>query len=319
MSKKLIAVASAAALALTGLVGVAPAMASAPSIAIDGGTGSGTSSDPQVITVPYNNTLDHAGTPETAVEFVIGTSPALAIGDVITVTATGDVKLVEAEVTAANANFNVTTLGKTSLTYTKTNATAVTFFAYTTKVTTGTVKVDITRTGLATSNTYHIKGGTGLKHTVSDVAGVPVTLLNTKTATISFTVKDVFGNLIENDAATISASNTRVNMGAPTWNATSKKYESVMTSPSSGAFVATLVLGGADIAGMADAADTISAVVNSPAAAAANAAATAQIAALTAQLADSRSKATSVTKKRYNTLARKWNRAFPSQAVKLKK
>jgi hypothetical protein len=26
-----------------------------------------------------------------------------------------------------------------------------------------------------------------------------------------------------------------------------------------------------------------------------------------------------VTKKRYNTLARKWNRAFPSQAVKLKK
>jgi hypothetical protein len=319
MSKKLIAVASATALALSALVGVAPAMASAPSIALAGGTGSGTSAAPQVISVPYNNTLDHAGTPETAVEFVIGSSPALAIGDVITVTATGDVKLVEAEVDTANANFDVTTLGKTSLTYTKTNTTAVTFFAYTTKVTTGTVKVDITRTGLSTSNTYYIKGAAGLKHTVSDVAGVPATLLNTKTATISFTVKDVFGNLIENDAATISASNTRVNMGAPTWNATTKKYESVLTSPSSSAFVASLDLGGADIDGMADAADAISAVVNNPAVATANAAATAQIAALTAQLAASRPIATSVTKKKYNTLARKWNAAFPSQKVALKK
>jgi hypothetical protein len=44
-----------------------------------------------------------------------------------------------------------------------------------------------------------------------------------------------------------------------------------------------------------------------------------QVATLQAQLANSRAKATSVTKKRYNTLARKWNAANPGARVALKK
>jgi hypothetical protein len=44
-----------------------------------------------------------------------------------------------------------------------------------------------------------------------------------------------------------------------------------------------------------------------------------RIAVLTTQLAASRPIATSVTKKRYNTLARKWNAANPGAKVALKK
>jgi hypothetical protein len=45
----------------------------------------------------------------------------------------------------------------------------------------------------------------------------------------------------------------------------------------------------------------------------------ANVTALTAQLAVSRLIENSVTQKKYNTLARKWNAAFPSQRVALKK
>jgi hypothetical protein len=62
-------------------------------------------------------------------------------------------------------------------------------------------------------------------------------------------------------------------------------------------------------------ADKFTTVINNTTQAAVDA----QVAALTAQLAASRPKAKSVTKKRFNTLARAWNRAFPSQAVKLKR
>jgi hypothetical protein len=320
MSKKLIAVASAAALALTALVGVAPANATAPSIALTatGSAGAGTSSSPYELDVPAGNIIDTSA--ETAITFTIGTSPALAIGDVITVTATGAVKLLETEVETASANFNASTLGKSSLAYTKTNDTAVVFFAYTTSTTAGTVKIDIARTGVSTSNTYHIEGVPGPKHTVANVTGLPTTLANTATATVNFTVNDVFGNVIENKESDISTGTERTGgFGFITWNASKKAYQSTLTSGSSSVFLASIDLKGSDVVGMPKASDVISAIVNNPAAATANAAATAQIAALTTQLAASRPIATSVTKKKYNTLARKWNAAFPSQKVALKK
>jgi hypothetical protein len=316
MSKKLIAVASAAALALSVLVGVAPASATAPSIAVLGGTGAGTSaSAPVEISVPYNNTIDHdgSGSIDTAAKFTIGTNPALAIGDVITVTPSADVRLVESEIEAASANFNASTLGKTSLTFTKTNTDAVEFYAYTTKAAIGTVKIDISRTGLNTSTTFYIEGLPGLKHTVANVTGLPTTLANTASAVVNFTVNDVFGNVIEDEEADISADTVRAGgFGLITWNASKKAYQSTLTSGSSSVFLASIDLKGEDVLGMPDAADVISAIVN-------NAGVSDQIASLTAQIAalqvivDRK-----VTKKRYNTLARKWNRAFPSQKVWVK-
>jgi len=303
MSKKLIAVASAAALALTALVGVAPAMASAPSIAWEG-TGGTTASAPTEIVVPYNNTVVHDATPDTAVEIVIGTSPALVIGDVVTITATGSVKLLESEITAASANFNASALGKTSLTYTKTNTTAITAYAYTTSTTVGTVKIDIARTGLNTSNTYYIEGTPGLKHTVKNVSGVPATMTATATSVVEFEVYDVFGNVIEDEEAAVSSGTTRTNMGLITWSATKKKYQSTLTSAGTSPFVASLDIGAATVLGMPSPADSIVAVINNTGVAAQITALTAQITALTAD---------------YNALAAKWNKRVASKTAPKKK
>ena len=323
MSKKLIAVAAATALALTGLVGIAPAMANTPNIAItENAPGAGTSADPYILDVPAQNVIQtaaHSVTPTggsaadtfTAITIAVGSSTQLAIGDTVTITATGAARLLEAEVGAASSNFNASTLGKTSFTYTQTTAGSRTVYAYTTSTAAATVVVAISRTGLNSSTTYHLKGKEGPKHTVRNVSGLPATLANTATATVSFEVYDVFGNVVEAAAAAVSLANTRVQMGAPTWNATTKKYESVLTSNSSSAFVGSLDIGAITIAGMPAPADSLAGVVNSPGASTQITSLTEQIASLTAQLA------ASVTKVKYNRLARKWNRANPSNKVKL--
>ena len=323
MSKKLIAVAAAAALALTGLVGVAPANATAPNIALTatGSTGTGTSADPYLVDVPANNVIQTANVTtnsvvtNTAITFTIGGSTALAAGDVVTVTASGPVRVIRSEVAAASNNFDASTLGLTSISSTRTNADTMVFYAYTTSASVaGTVVVNIVRstgTTVNTSTTYNIQGVAGPKHTVNVVTAAPLTLANGATATVGFTVSDVFGNVIENEAAAISAANTRSKMAAPTWSASKKVYESVVTSDSNGPLVASLDIGAASVDGMKAPADTIVAVINNPTATAQAASLTAQVAALTAQLA------ASVTKVKYNKLARKWNRANPSNRVKL--
>ena len=303
MSKKLIAVASAAALALTALVGIAPASATTPTITetTTGSTGSGTAAAPYVVDVPDEGKIQLA-TDNTAISIEAG---SLAIGDVVTFTSTGAVKLLETEVAAASKNFNATTLGKSSFTYTKTNTTAVTIFAYTTSTTAGTVVATITRTGGTTiSETFHVEGLEGVKYNVTNVSGMPTSLGNTATATVSFTVTDAFGNLVENEAAAVSAGNTRSNVGAPTWNASKKVYEVVVTSPSSSAFVASLDIGAAAVDGFASAADSFAGVIN-------NTATVSQITALTAQV-------TALTAD-YNALANKWNKRVASRTAPKKK
>jgi hypothetical protein len=303
MSKKLIAVASAAALALTALVGVAPASATTPTIAetATGSTGSGTAAAPYVVDVPSAGKIQVA-TDNTAISIL---ADSLAIGDVVTFTSTGAVKMLETEVTAASKNFNATTLGKSSFTYTKTNTTAVTIYAYTTSTTVGTVVASIARTGGTTiSETFYIEGLAGVKYKVASVVGMPTSLSNTATATVSFQVTDAFDNVIENDAANISTGNTRSNVGAPTWNATKKVYEVVVTSPSSSAFVASLDIGAATIDGFSSPTDSFAGVIN-------NSVTVSQITVLTAQV-------TSLTAD-YNALAAKWNKRVAAKTAPKKK
>jgi hypothetical protein len=241
-------------------------------------------------------------TDETAISIEAG---SLAIGDVVSFTSTGAVKMLETEVTAASKNFNATTLGKSSFTYTKTNTTAVTIFAYTTSITAGTVVATITRTGGTTiSETFHIEGEAGVKYNVTNVTGMPTSLSNTATATVSFQVTDAFGNLVEAAASAVSADNTRSNVGAPSWNASKKVYEAVVTSPSSSAFVASLDIGATAIDGFASPADSFAGVINNTTTVAQVTSLTAQVTALTAE---------------YNALAKKWNARVDSKRAPKKK
>jgi hypothetical protein len=340
MSKKLIAVASATALALSALVGIAPAHATVgfefnPST---GGSTTGTqdgltAATANTVPVPSANVLAATQAAAVTVDTArIVRVTGVASGDTVTVATTGTVKVLESLVgyATASVNYNVANVGATS--WTKSFSTAagnvpaggnldLNFF--TTSDVTGSAVITLTRTGLTSSKTYYFKGVAGAAHTVKGLTGVPTSLAKDATATFSFQVTDVFGNAVEAQQVTtssfytISPANATIAKATGTdgngWDSSSKTYKMTLTGVNSDPYVFKMDLDfTAAAAGLAATADTSSAVINNPAVAA-------QVATLTAQIATMRPKATSVTKKRYNTLARKWNAAFPSQKVKLKK
>jgi hypothetical protein len=252
----------------------------------------------------------------------------VAAGDTITVTTAGGVKVLESLTgyNDASVNFNVANVGATSWTKTFTadpGSNQVDLYFFTTSTSTGTAAITASRTGTSVAKTYYFKGIAGGAHSVVGLAGVPTSLAKDATATASFTITDVFGNAVEgrnviSGGASWTASPAHATIAAATgttdgWDATAKNYKVTLTGVKADPFVLSYDLDFTPAeAGLKDTVDTFSTVVNF-------AGAGEQVAALTAQLAASRPKATSVTKKKYNTLARKWNRAFPSQAVKLKK
>jgi hypothetical protein len=315
MSKKLIAVASAAALALTALVGVAPAMAAPAGALTDftaGTAGTGTSAAPYLISVPSANSLVAAAN---AVTYTIS---GLATGDAVRVDTTGGIKIMTSITlfTGPSSGVNVSTLGTTSYSTTTDDDGSIVLKMFTTSTTAGTIVMTTTRTGLSASSTTYLQGTVTAdgEHTISAVAGVPATMAKLATAALTFTVKDVFGNAVEADVS-ILALTAQTNLSVITWDATAKVYKTTLTAPSAGAFVATIDLGAAEVAGLADTSDAAVLVVNG----AANATATTQIALLVAQLAALQIiKDRKVSKLKYNRLARKWNAAFPSQKVWVK-
>jgi hypothetical protein len=322
MSKKLIAVASAAALALTALVGVAPASATVTLTVSGTDSGAGTSASPYLESVPVANILDAATS--------IAVAATTTVGDVMTVTATGGVRILDV-VTGTDADKLYTAASGTQ-SYTATaTTTSTSFIVYNTSTTAGTIQVSLkSATASATGAPVYVQGVVGTSYNFNVVA--PTTTTTNTASEVLITVTDQFGNALENVAAastliagadSVAGLGTLPTLGAATWDATRKVYVaslSAVTTPTEFAYILTVASGDvADVGGLAKANRGGFFQINSAATATANAAATAQIAALTAQLAASRPKATSVTKKKYNTLARKWNAAFPSQKVALKK
>ena len=338
MSKKLIAVASAAALALTALVGVAPASATAATIVYSDedsatATNGTTSATAFAINVPQGNDLVSAtGATNSVLKIVVSN---LVVGDTVKVDVTAPAKITTALI-AQSSLVNVTTLGASSVTDTVAAGSTSTLYVYTTSTTVvSTINISITETdGTTKSTTNAVRYVKGQSNSTANndtnaykVAKLtaPTTLASGVAGEVTFNVHDAFGNVLEgpaNIAGALTAS-TGTTDGIATWDAVRKLHVAKITSTTANPFVLTVDINGTENAptnlGLGASATTSALIVNSPAVASANAALTAQVAALTAQLADSRSKATSVTKKKYNTLARKWNRAFPSQAVKLKK
>jgi hypothetical protein len=338
MSKKLIAVASAAALALTGLVGIAPASATAPVFTLNAqldvgsfGSEAGTSAAlANTVAVPSLNKLvatDVEGDSTDTARIVEVSN--VDSGDTITVKTTGAVKVLESLTGygAASVNFNVANVGATTWTKSFSDAAGnvpgdgdVDLFFFTTSTETGTAEITATRTGTTVTKTFYFEGIAGAAHTVKGLTGVPTSLAEDATATFSFTITDVFGNAVESEDVTatytISPANATIAAATGTssgWDASAKNYKMTLTGVNSDPYVFKMDLGFTDAAlGLPAVADTSSAVINNPAVAAQVATLTAQIAAL--QVIVDRK----VTKKRYNTLARKWNRAFPSQKVWVK-
>jgi hypothetical protein len=318
MSKKLIAVASAAALALSALVAV-PASAAPFSVSNLEGANSGagaTASDPAKIHVPSTDVLrfaeDGGSTTGTVIRF-----PVIASGSgvAVTVTATGSVKLLTAT-QLATATTTVKT-GTSTLSLTSDGSSAAEFYVYNTSTTTGTVTVN---EGVASTIRY-IQGVTGSYNAYTMNFKAPSATSPGANIEFSGTVVDMFGNNVEDVdfvAVGLGGNLTGSTSPSPDYDAVSKVYSFEVANRNTAGNAAWSI--SLDAATKADekkssfgaqvsnqfftvnAAD-LSAVVT---------ALNAQVAAL--QVIVDRK----VTKKRYNTLARKWNRAFPSQKVWVK-
>jgi hypothetical protein len=320
MSKKLIAVASAAALAISALVAVPASATGIASVAIDAATG---------ITTSHTSRTTHAVAPQSAmtsrtldyradnsssrnvVRFVVSTTAATTP---VTVTASEGVTVSDTLVDAAGDALNITA-GKTSLSGAAVSS-SYTFYAWTTSTTPGTVVI----TTATTTLTYYVKGVAGGAYNLVGVK-FPTAIIsgeansNENKNVVSFSVTDVFGNVLTSGVDAVLSGVGASFSGKATYNTTRKVWESNVFGAATANVSMQLDLTATDLSANGFAKPVIYAFSSVSGASLAErvTALTAQVAALQATLANR------VTKKRYNTLARKWNKAFPTQKVALKK
>jgi len=294
LKKPLIAIASAVALVTSALV-AAPANASvsaALTINTVSVTAAATTADPVLIPVPADNSVDAAD----ALRVVV-TVPA---NTVVSASATG-VRLVSALATVAAPV--TASAGSGTFSANSGSGTTVTFFAFTTSTTAGSVVVTVG----GSSVTYVIKGNAGpaynLTASVPTVAGLGVDVEFTANVT------DVFGNAVTNASITTSVLRGTVKT-ALTYDATDKRYEGVITTPTAAGPVAGIAtIAATDVTGLAKAVKEVSFSI-----AAADLAG--QVVALQAQLAAA-TKLAATNKVKHNNLVKRFNKITKGKKAKL--
>jgi hypothetical protein len=329
MSKKLIAVASAAALALTALVGIAPASANTFGVAVvnasaipsgqtaQSGDTAGTSFGilvPSGDVVRAGDAANGNNTTTTALRVTVTKSSSTAT---VTATATGGALLYNDTTLAANA---ATAGGAKTLSDATTGATSV-FHVATTSTAASTVVFSDSN---GNSKTIFIKGNSTWAYTMNFTATTATGISGE--ITMTGTVKDVFGNdlstaLVNTDfgISTLGGNLTGAAVADPTtanfaYNTTTKVYTIKATArDSAGVQAVSLVIDGANKASLKLAAFPAAVTsqffsINVQDLAAAVTALNAQVAALKAD---------------YNALAERWNKRVaskkaPKKAVTLK-
>jgi len=300
MSKKLIAVASAAALALAALVGAPASAATFGVVVAETVAGSGSASDAYTVNVATSNVIrgETVTTDTTAVKFTVTPTSSTST---IAVTATGGVKLLSSSDEALD---KAATYGSTSLT--GIGATYV-FYAANQSTTSGTVTV------VEGGNTYiaYIKG--------VSAKGYTLTLTGAASASVGgsykmvATVKDMFGNPTAgltaasftvtgsgSADATITETSTETGTGTGVYNLSAP----VGSFDSAGPGLITVTLAAAAVydenaTAFGDLTGAATLIVNSADSATALQAAQSQITTLQASIA--------ALTADYNALAKKWN------------
>jgi len=311
MSKKLIAVAAAAALALTGLVGIAPANAAITvtyKVANNAGTDDTANTyatsalataGSAAIDVPANNTLEYTAT--SARSSLMKVTVTTVSGDAVTATATGAKIVDEAtdddnDYTSANGS---TTFSKTATT------TSVEFYVFATS--TANASLAVSKGG--NTETVWFKSNAGSAYNVSVTAPKTVTDAYPTTKNVVVKVTDVFGNLIKTGTPVtveVAGSGSAVETATPAYSSTLLGHATSIKAAAAGNFGLSVKITTApdDVDGLADAVDTYFTTVGSADLAAQVTALTAQVAALTAD---------------YNALAKKYNKKVKkSKRVALK-
>jgi hypothetical protein len=326
MSKKLIAIAAAAALALTGLAAVPANASTISSVKIadsatpspSAGTASHVDSDSAVKAatwasarnVVFGTDADSYSATRTAVRFEVLTSDTSSV----VVTATGGVKLATA-VSVAGVALKVDA-GSTTLTGATTAGSATTltytFYAWTTNTTAGKVVIETP----GSKNTYYVKGTEGPAYNLASVT-FPTSLTTGQTdGKLTYTLSDAYGNLIADGTKLTPTGFGSGTNGAATWNATTKVYSSTLGTVSEANVALSISLPAFDgtdytTVGFAKRVSTAFKLVSAADLAT-------QVTALTAQVATLTASVTALTTD-YNNVAKKYNKLVKkSKRVALK-
>jgi hypothetical protein len=324
MSKKLIAVAAAAALALTGLVAIPASATGTYTVAITGGSDVTGGSTAALALVHYS-LEENELVANTSVKFVVSATNGRTT-DSVTVTPAAGVRVLE-DITDDAGDPKATTAGQATALTLKMVSGKATFYAYTTSTTAGTVTVSSNNN----STTYYVKSLAGSAYNVA--ATFPTSLVKDGSAKVYAKVTDVFGNEIDNarsadtlrdgttsvfvadgvDDSTImqlSAVGATPTESAWRYSATKKAWEGSVDDIEAGSVALRVTLvAAADLeVGFAAPKASAFAVISS-------ASLEAQITALTAQVA--------ALKDDYNKLAARWNKRVadkkaPKKAVATK-
>jgi hypothetical protein len=304
MSKKLIAVAAAAALALTALVAPANAAGAnltvlpvAPNASLS--TDGLTSTTAFVVAVPSQDVLRST---DTASRSVLALQIATRSNNAaVAVTSTGAVKLITAAQLAASTTTTAT--GTQTLSLTSNDSGVVTFYAYNTSTTAGSITVVESGTTPA-SNTVWVKGTTDANNAYKVSATIPTVSGIGSLVEYTATVVDMFGNAITTavvDSQTLGGDAT--DPAGMTYNSVTKVYEDSFTNRTTAGTTAVLV----SIAVSADKVTAFGAKTTSVFASINAADLQATVTALQAEVA--------ALKADYNALAAKWNKRVASKTA----
>jgi hypothetical protein len=299
MSKKLIAVASASALALSALVGVAPATAlpfsASPTatvnhIKVEGlsTTGTGSNSDPYLAAVPSAGTVEAASLMKFSVSTTIKSRA-------ITVSTTSGIKLLDAPGDATNKYTAAS--GSASWSSTTDAAGAAVFYAFPTTTTKGIITV--TLDGDVTQ--IYVTGVAGPAYDITSVT-LPSLEVSEKGAIVA-TVTDAFGNAVTSGTTTVTRVGTGSNSGTNVaYSATSKRWEGDITA---GAVAGQLAVQVVLTVTETDATKAAFGAANSTFFGVINVSAAGDVKALRAEIA--------TLKADYNKLAARWNKLVASK------
>jgi hypothetical protein len=294
--KPLIAIVSAVALATTTFL--APASATiVAELTVDGTSVSATSANPAQPTVPFDNKVEV----DDALKIVV------SVSNNTNVTATATKAKVVANLHTSLAPVPATA-GDSVLTVNSGSGITATFYVFSTSTEAGSVVIS----SGGSSTTYYVEATPGPEYNV--VVSVPAVVGLNADVEYTANITDVFGNAVRNAEVTTDVLRSSV-VNELAWNATNKRYEGKLKSTSlagADSGLVTIANPGA-VTGLAkpvtEAYFSLTVVDLNDALAVANA----KIAELEAKLANT------VTKKKYNKLAKKWNKKFPTSKVKLVK
>jgi hypothetical protein len=318
MSKKLIAVAAAAALALTGLVAVPAGATAISNVTIyHGGNTAGqqltaghTDSDSAVSAstfaaarnVVFNTSLTNATT-RTAVRFDVNTAAAASA---INITATGGVRMIATIASTTKVTDGVQALNGSTVA----GALTYTFYAWNTSSTAGTVKVD---TG-SSAMTFYVKGVTGPGYNIATPVWPTSLPQSSNDKKVTFTVTDAYGNAVSSNQEAPAIGVLGGTAPAPTYNSTSKLWESTVTVSATATSVALQL----SVAAVDLSSNGFAAPANVAFTTVASGSLSAQVTALTAQVAALTATVTALTDE-YNKLATRFNKRVTLKKAPTKK